>query len=188
MGACYAGGMFGSLIKDSLEKEGSKLLGTAVRVAAASISPFSGQLSVESLTAANPPGFRSPEAFRIARLEAVASLSAPLDLGEVVADGVDVFLELGRAGSNLARLKRHMAAGEVPSLTIRRLLVRNGSVRATLFGRAAAFPLPELVLDRVDLRGVALALAGAAVAEARKRASRVRAMPRGRRRPAKKVE
>ena len=179
--------MFGSMIKEGLENEGSRLLGVSVRVASAAASPFSGQLTVQGLTVANPPGFRGPEALRIARLEAVASLSAPLDLGEVVADGVDVYLEIGRSGSNLGRLKRGMERGHGAGLSIRRLLVRNGAVQARLFGRTATFPLPDLVIDRVDLRGLVRALAAAALGEARKRRARVKGMARGRKRGAKKA-
>lgn len=167
--------MFDSMIKEGLEKEGSLILGVPVRVAAASVSPFSGQAVIEGLT------IGVPAAVKVARLAARTSLSSPFDLGEVAADGVDVILELGRGGSNLGRLRRGMGQGTSP-LTIRRLVVRNASVGAKLYGRAASFPLPELILDRVDLRGLVEALIAAALGEARKRFWRLRSMPQGRKR------
>lgn len=167
--------MFGSMIKEGLEKEGSLILGAPVRIAGASVSPFSGQATIEGLT------IGAPAAVKAARLTAQTSLSSPFDLGEVVAEGVDVVLELGRGGSNFARLRRGMREGAT-ALTIRRLVVRNASVQAKLYGRAVTFPLPELILERVDLRGLVEALAAAALGEARKRFWRLRSRPKGRKR------
>jgi hypothetical protein len=110
-----------------------------------------------------------------------------LNLGEVVADGVDIFIEVSRGGSNLLRLKRGMGSGGgAPAIRIERLVMRGAAVQASIFGRIAAFNLPEIELRRVDLAGLALALAGRALAAVRARAARTRGMPKGRKRPAPK--
>lgn len=151
--------MLGTMIKEAFEREGTRVVGAPVTVEEVSFSPFSGEVVVSGLAVAGETGARFPQTLRVARLRAKADpwslAGGGLRLGEVTADGVDLFLELGSAGSNLARLRRRAGdAGEgAPTLSVESLSVEHARVNAFVFGRARTLTLPAF---RVDSRGEGL--------------------------------
>lgn len=172
--------MLGTMIKEAFEREGTKVVGAPVTVEEVSFSPFSGEVVVLGLAVAGEEGGRFPQTLRVARLRAKADpwslAGGGLRLNDVTADGVDLFFELGAAGSNLARLRRRAgdAGGDAPALSVESLSVERARVSAFVFGRARTLTLPSFRVVSLEeglggaVRSLLAALAGRALGAVRR--------------------
>lgn len=144
--------MLDTIIKAAFETEGTLAVGAPVTVEEVSVSLFSGEVLVSGLSVAGEPGGRFPEALRVTRLRARADpwslAGGRLSLGEVTADGVVLYLELGGAGLSLARLGRRAGGAGGRALSIERLRVEDARVSALILGRTRTLALPDLELER----------------------------------------
>ena len=161
-----------SLIKAGVEKYGSEITQTKVRLKEAEVSVTSGRGALRGLSVGNPKGFKTETAFRL------EEISLSLDVGTLTKDAVvikeivisepQVTYELGPGGSNIDAIKRNVDAymgtrrdkakkkgtpkgsdKEGRRLVIEHLYIRKGRVdisSTVLQGKALSVPLPDLHL------------------------------------------
>ena len=75
---------FDSLVKSGIEVVGSSVLGTAVTVEGASVSPLNGQGNISGLRVENPEGYNSQYAFEL------DSVAVSINVGSVFSDVLEV--------------------------------------------------------------------------------------------------
>ncbi|MGH7829446.1 MAG: hypothetical protein ACREP8_04655 [Candidatus Binatia bacterium] len=161
-----------SLIKAAVEKYGSEVTQTEVRLDKAAVSVASGAGDLRGLSVGNPSGFRSPTIFRL------GEISLALNVGTVTSDTVvikeivvlapEVMYEIGLQGSNIDALKRNINAytatgktevkttskpedGEGRKFIIENLYIRNGTVHmsSAFHDKTLSAPLPTLHLTNI---------------------------------------
>lgn len=165
-----------SLIIAAVEKYGSQITQTEVRLREAKISVTSGEGALRGLSMGNPEGFKTESALRL------GEISLKLDVGTVTKDPVvikeiaisapQVTYELGSNGSNIDAIKRNIDAytgkgKDKPTekgtpkngdkkkgrkLVIEHLYVRNGKVdiSSTLMqGKTLSASLPDIHLTDI---------------------------------------
>jgi hypothetical protein len=165
-----------SLIIAAVEKFGSQITQTEVRLKEAKVSVTSGEGVLRGLSMGNPKGFKTENALRL------GEISLKLDVGTVTKDPVvireiaisapQVTYELGPNGSNIDAIKRNINAyvgkgkdkpkengtakngekKEGRKLVIEHLYIRNGkiSIGSTLMqGKTLSAPLPDIHLTDI---------------------------------------
>ena len=163
---------FNSMIKAGVEAVGPKITGTTVKLDAVDLSPFSGQGRLKGLVVANPHGFQTERAFKIAeakvKVEPKTALTDKLIIEEILIDGPEITYESGPSGSNLSKIQENVAAfgksggtqegAESKSqkkdptqkkVQINHFIVKNGQVNLSasmLKGKALTVRLPDLHL------------------------------------------
>lgn len=105
------------LVRDALERRGSQMTETSVRVESVHVSLAGGSATVRGITVANPPGFTAPHAFVLdevsVRVALRSALSDPLVIGDVRIQSPRVYCELDAAGkTNIERLRRSVERAE----------------------------------------------------------------------------
>lgn len=126
------------LIRQTIEREGSRLTGAPVSVASVSLSASDGRGEIRDLTLGNPPGFRTPHALRVDRIELEL---APLTLAQSVVRvrriavvAPDVVYERGESLTNFDTIARNVSAALGPA-------------------DKQAAPGKKLIVEHVDLTG-----------------------------------
>jgi hypothetical protein len=136
-----------SIVREAIERYGSELTGTRVRVSSVDISPRSGQGTLRGLRVANPEGFGGGDAFRLGeitvRIDVGTLTGDPIVVEEVKIEGPVVNYQLDPKGrSNVSVIQSHVegyssgsggseGAGEPGApkrLRIRRFSFENGTV------------------------------------------------------------
>jgi len=104
-------------IKTSLETYGSDATKTAVRAGGVRLSLIAGDLSISTLTVANPPGFAQAHALAMDRVDIALEILSLPGKGTVIADHVDIVrprvayeLRLMGLRSNLQIIQANIAA------------------------------------------------------------------------------
>ena len=166
-----------SLVEAAIEKYGSEVTQTAVRVNKVQITLKEGEASIAGLRVANPEGFSEPNAFTLGQISARINVNSVTEqtivIDEVRIDAPAIFYEINKAGkANLNILKQNVAAAtqankpeqvkadepEKPDaagetkLVIRRFILDSGSVKATIMslnGKIMESALPRLELTNV---------------------------------------
>ena len=91
------------IVERAIERYGSEITGTAVRVASVDISLSSGRGTVRGLTVANPEGFSSGSAFRLEeitlQLDVGTVTSSPIVLDEIAIRAPAALFEVNKAGA-----------------------------------------------------------------------------------------
>ncbi len=103
------------IVKNAIERYGSRASKTSVRVASVSIKPSEGEGAIEGLTVANPKGFTSARAVSLGsimvRIDPRTVTSSPVVIEEVRISAPQVVYELDKAGtSNIDVLKKNIAS------------------------------------------------------------------------------
>ena len=171
----------GSIVKIAVERLGPKMTRTEVRLKSASLSPFSGSGRIRGLFIGNPPGFKTPSAFRLHSVRMSVDLKSlradRVVVREIVVDGPEVTLEGSLSGSNLSRIQENVESfvsaspkGEKPAKEMKVVIglfkVTNGKLNLSLTalgGKSLSVPLPD-----IELRGIGRKSGGATVGEAAK--------------------
>lgn len=169
------------IVEAALERYGSEITQTRVRVDGAHISPASGEGALRGLTIGNPEGFDADPVLRLGEIKLsldVASLGGgPILIREIAIDRPAITYELGPGGSNLDAIQRNVeqyAAAMTRSaressaeggtrLVIEHFRVRGGQVTVSakaLQGRSLTAALPDL-----HLRDIGKAQGGATPGE-----------------------
>ena len=165
------------VIEQRIEQAGSVSFGTPVSVGKVTTDIRNGSLEISSITVANPPGFRNPNAFSLNNI--VASVDyANFDVKRVVIDNPEIVIEEMGGETNfskmLARLESEPAepadpAGNEPVIVVRHF--RMNESRAA-FESESLDRYSDLSVDSVelnDIRGtpteVAKAIATAVLSE-----------------------
>jgi hypothetical protein len=81
-----------SLIETRIEQTGSASFGSRVSVGAVTTNIRDGSLQISNITVANPPGFKTPNAFSLSNIEAAVDY-ANLDIKRVVIDKPSIVIE-----------------------------------------------------------------------------------------------
>src|SRR3546814_691585 len=155
-------GSLNDIVKAAVEKAGSDLSQTDVRLDEVDIELASGKGALRGFRVTNPDGFSDGDAFRFDEVSVTLDLatvrSDPVVIEEVVIDGPVVVYELGPGGgSNLDTLNRNVQSktagqggasdggSDTPNIVIENLYLRNGtmSLRAPLLDEAMSLPLPR---------------------------------------------
>lgn len=103
------------IVRGLIERRGSALTGTAVRVESIEIALASGRATLRGLTVANPPGFANPSVLSLEAVEVgvdVGSLLAdPLVIDAIHVVAPHVFYEVNADGTaNIDVIRRHVEA------------------------------------------------------------------------------
>lgn len=104
-------------VRDLIERRGSKLTQTAVRVESVTFELSSGRATVRGLTVANPPGFSAPYAIELGeihvQLALTSLLSDPLEIEDAWVVAPHVFFELdARKQANIEVIRRNVEAAK----------------------------------------------------------------------------
>jgi uncharacterized protein involved in outer membrane biogenesis len=104
------------IVKNAIERYGSRATGTAVRVGRVALRPAQGTGAIEGLTVANPPGYSAPHILSLGaisiRIAPRAIASDPVVIDDIRIDSPLVVYEMNDAGaSNVDILKKHLGAG-----------------------------------------------------------------------------
>lgn len=191
--AWWVRGNLDRLVRQTLEQQGSALLGVPVRVQAVHIDLAAGSGELRGLTIGNPRGFQAPHAFKAARVALQVDLASlagsPVVLRRIEIVAPDVAYEKGERGTNFDVLVAHAnrwlgeggsAAPAPPSpATERRFIVDRFSLRDAqvqvaaplLAARPVAVTLPDVELRDLGRRegGLTGAQIGQAVTRALQR-------------------
>lgn len=101
-----------SLIKAAIERYGSEITQTRVRLKEVKLSATSGQGALRGLTMGNPKGFKTERAFRLGeislRLDVSTVTRNPVVIKEIVLSAPEVTYELGSQGSNIAAIQQNV--------------------------------------------------------------------------------
>ncbi|MDH4161991.1 MAG: AsmA family protein [Nitrospirota bacterium] len=135
------------IVKNAIEKFGSKATNTAVRVRSVSLKPAQGKGAIEGLTVANPPGFESRNLLSLGavsiKLAPKTVASNPVVIDDIRITAPLVVYEMNESRtSNVDVLKKNLGAPEPAAkkqsekkakepakrLRIRKLVVENAKV------------------------------------------------------------
>lgn len=174
-----------SIVEAAIEKYGSEMTGTAVRVGGVAIEISTGKGTIRDLTIANPAGFESAHAFRLGEITLdidVGSIATrePVVIDAIVIRAPEVTYEVNASGrTNLAAIQANLqryrgdtgeAAGDATPLKIERFVFEEGRVSArtsAVGGKDATVALPPLRMTGLGgTRGATGAELGKAVLSA----------------------
>jgi hypothetical protein len=138
-----------ALVKAAIEKYGSQVTKTAVRVSSVKIKLTAGEGTIGGLTVANPSGFSSPYAFSLgkinAKIETGTVTSDLIVIDRIVISAPQVMYEINASGSsNINTLKKNIeqpekgkpkeapqekkTGGKEKKLLIRKLIIEKGEI------------------------------------------------------------
>lgn len=158
-----------SLVRAAVEKYGSEITRTEVRLNEAVISATSGEGVLRGLKMGNPRGFKSDSAFRLGEVRVRIDIKSlgrdTVVIKEVVIAAPQITYELGPNGSNIDAIRRNVesymggGAGQArgggeagTKLVIEDLYVRGGKVGVSataLEGRTLSATLPDIHLTGI---------------------------------------
>lgn len=167
-------GNLDSLVKDVIEKQGSRVAGVPVTVSGVNIEVLDGRAGINGLTVGNPSGFKTDSAISLEGISVAldtASVSEPvIVIKEILVDGPAVTYELASGGNNIGTIADNVkknsgsggsssapsseeASGTDKKLIIEILKVRGGkvTVAAALLDQDQALEarLPDITLRNI---------------------------------------
>ncbi len=160
------------VIRSAVETYGPEVTKSEITLGGINVSPLSGEAQLSNLVVGNPPGFKTPSAFKLGAmrvsLEVGSVLSDTIAIREIIISAPEITYELGPGGSNIAVLQKNVqeftggggkdgsgspeAAGGGKKVTIDRLLVENATLHvsaAILKGEAITLPLPNIEMKDI---------------------------------------
>ena len=164
-----------SLVRAAVEKYGSAITRTEVRLNEAVISATSGEGVLRGLKMGNPRGFKSDSAFRLGEVRVRIDIDSlgrdTVVIKQVVITAPEITYELGPDGSNIDAIRRNVESyrragagrtrgGDAPKgggaagtkLVIEDLYIRGGKVAVSatmLEGRTLSAALPDIHLTGI---------------------------------------
>jgi hypothetical protein len=159
-----------ALVAGAIQKYGSQVTQTPVRVSSVSIDLKSGAGSIEQLTVGNPDGFSAPDIFTLGgidtRLDLTSVRKDPVVIEEIHIASPAVFYEINKSGaSNINELQKNIdqSAGGAdkpdtpeddagPRVIIRKLLIEDGEIHANvaaLGDKPLSARLPRIQLNSI---------------------------------------
>lgn len=145
--ALYFLGGAGDLIKQQIEQQGSKYLGTSVAVNSVDLSLTEGRLTISNLDVQNPTGFSQSKALGLGgiTLDLKGSTSEPFVIQEVTISSPEILYELDKSGGgNLLALKEN----------IEKMLPASSEPAPKTSGE----PLPLVIVEKVTVENTVLKL------------------------------
>lgn len=171
-----------SIVAGAIQKYGSQVTQTPVRVSSVSIDLKGGAGSIDQLSVGNPSGFSAPNIITLGgistKLDVASVREDPIVIEEVLVNAPAVFYEINKSGaSNIKELQKNIeqstggggkAAAETPEssgpkVVIRKLVIEGGKIDA----KVAALEDKPLSADlpRIQLTGIGEKSGGATGAE-----------------------
>jgi hypothetical protein len=155
-----------AIVERAIERYGSEITGTAVRVASVDISLSSGRGTVRGLSIANPEGFSRDSAFELGeialQIDVATVASSPVVIDEIRIGAPAVLFEVNQAGAaNIDVIRKNAARGEAAApeeegeplrLAIRQFSLNRGEIHAdanAVGGEEAELKLPPLAQSRI---------------------------------------
>ena len=168
-----------SLVADAIEKYGSQVTQTRVQVDKVKLrdSLAQGKGSIAGISVANPAGFSAPDAFTLGRIEMQVDIntitSNPIVINAINITAPQMFFEINKdRQANFNVLKENISrsvpsktsakqteeqpAGQQIRLIIRRLLIQDGTVEATIIpldNKQVSTRLPRIELTNLGGKG-----------------------------------
>ena len=160
------------MVKTAVNKYGSQVTGTQVRLGGFQISPFDGLVKLSNLTVANPKGYAKPNIISLGdvevKLDVKSLLNQMIVVEKVVVAQPDVTYEISNASRNnisdlLANINKNTATAKAEEkaetsengkkVVIDTLNVVDGKVNvaASLAGQGAAVGLP---LPKIEMKNI----------------------------------
>jgi hypothetical protein len=161
-----------AIVAGAIQKYGSQVTQTPVRVSSVSIDLASGAGTIEQLTVGNPDGFSSPDIMTLGgistNLDVASVRKDPVIIEEIHVSSPEVFYEINKAGaSNIKELQKNIgqstasgddgASGEAQDaggtrLVIRKLVIDGGKIHAqvaALGGEPLSADLPRIQINNI---------------------------------------
>lgn len=159
-----------SIVAGAIEKYGSQVTRTPVKVSSVNIELKSGAGTISHLSVGNPAGFTAPHIFTLGGISTRINIDSvredPVVIEEVTISAPAVFYEINKDGaSNLKELQKNIAqstgGGESaaesadsggPGLVIRKLVIEGGEIDAkvaALAGKELSAKLPRIQLNNI---------------------------------------
>ena len=171
-----------AIVAATIEKYGSQVTQTPVRVSSVSIDLKGGAGAIDQLSVGNPDGFSAPNIFTLGGINTKLDVSSvgkdPIVIEEIRVKSPEVFYEINKAGaSNVKQLQKNIeqstaGGGETaaettessgPKIVIRKLIIEDGRIDANV----AALGDKQLSteLPRIQLNDIGQKSGGATAAE-----------------------
>lgn len=156
------------LVKEAIEKYGSKMTGATVAVASVKIRAQDGTGTINGLTIGNPPGFKTPYALKVGRIGMdidIASLTKDvIVVSKIDIDAPDIIYEKSGNTTNFDVLQKNIEAYVGPSgksdagrkLAVGELDIRNASAQANAAftdGNTVRSRLPDITMHDLGKTG-----------------------------------
>jgi hypothetical protein len=170
--AAYVFALFfvGSFVTRAVNRYGPQLTGSAVKLTAAHISPFSGQGTLDDLTVGNPPGWSSNNAFSLKKIHvSVVSSSIFSDyivINDLEIDDPEFLYETRLVSSNIGDLLNNIRGrkdqsetqaktktGSTVKFEVKHLLVRGGKITLSAGGQRVPLSLPPIEMNDIGANG-----------------------------------
>lgn len=158
-----------SVVKAAIEKIGSDLTQTTVRLDDVKLSLTDGKGSLHGLHMTNPSGFEETDAFAFDQVTIKVDLttltSDVVVINEVIVEKPRIRYELGEKGTNIDTIRSNVESqqssgsasdSETPSFIIKNLYLRDGTVGVAATGltdKQLSVPLPDIHLTDVGEDG-----------------------------------
>lgn len=159
-----------TIVAGAIQKYGSQVTQTPVRVASVSIDLKAGAGAIEQLSVGNPDGFSAPDIITlggiITQLDVASVREDPIIIEKIQIDTPAVFYEINKSGaSNIKELQKNIeqsagggkTAAETtksggPKLVIRKLVIEGGKIHAkvaALEDKSLSADLPRIQLNDI---------------------------------------
>jgi hypothetical protein len=162
-----------SIVAKLIEKDGTKVTQTSVRVSGVNIALRDARASIKGLSVANPGGFNAPDAFTLADITVGIDLQSvrenPIVIDEVSVQAPVVYAEVTKTGaSNIEELRKRIEAStagtaskgekgrEAKRILIKQFVLEKGRIEvdASALGvQKQTITLPEMRLTDVGGSG-----------------------------------
>ncbi|WP_169567665.1 hypothetical protein [Sneathiella limimaris] len=173
-GVAFIYASIGSVISETLAKQGSDITQTSVTVGEADFSTTSGLAAIDGLQVANPAGFNSELAFNFDRTELWIDLetlnSKALHIKSLVVPSFEVFYEIADNTDNLRTLKKQIersittgVGADSKKLIIESLQLKNGVLVVVSDSLQGA--KKTATLETISLSGVGVDQGGVTTAQ-----------------------
>jgi hypothetical protein len=163
-------GSLDALIEGAIEKYGSEITQTRVRVDSVELHIAKGVAKMRGLSVGNPAGFTSDHSMELGELHVLLDVDSVTEdivrIKQILIDSPSLTFEIGAQGSNIGAIQRNVdefvgteeaseSSGDGPRLIVENLLIRNGSVRisADFLEQALEMPLPPVQLRNIGSGG-----------------------------------
>lgn len=163
-----------SLVKKAVETVGPTITKTDVRLASASLSPFSGSGKLSGFVVGNPEGFKGPFALKLGgiavNVDKATLLKEPIVVNSVVINSPEVMLIGTLGGTNLQKLMKNIqssgssspkeeksSGGSSKKFVVKEVVITGAKLHlaATALDQKVSqtIPLPDIRLQNIGTAG-----------------------------------
>jgi len=165
-GLYWLSGSLDQLLKEAIVGYGSAMTKAKISVDRVEVAPASGKGTISRLVIGNPPGFKTPYALKVERIDVdidMASVTKDVIIIRMVAiEGPDVIYENGESMTNFDAIQNNIAkylgpakrnsANQDTRLIVEELTIYNAKAQASapfMAGKTVSVPLPDISLKNI---------------------------------------